>query len=396
MKEVLFIHHAVGWGGAPANMVEIIKSLDKNIYHAKVLLLKDSVVSSYLKDEGIEYSIATSPFYKYFYKYFGHTEPGYIKFYQVFSLFIKSVSWVLSRYFFAQRELTKHNYDIVHLNSSVLTDWLHPSKKNGKVIIHIQEPFRRGKFDVLNYFFRNQMRKNADWIIAISKDNADRIGLKYKTTIIYNFFDFSENEPSIQSYSSKLFLYLGGAAYIKGFYTLVKALDYLDKDVKIIFAGYYNSDNHSSNRIFRYIYNIVHLKNTTALLKMRNHPNAIEVGLINNVSEYLDKSCCLVSPFSKSHFSRPVVESHLHKKPVIGTDVQGMQEIIEHKVNGLIIPKNNHIALAEAINFFANNPQKAHLFGNNGYMSADSKFNKDNFKLFNNLYFDILNVNNCL
>lgn len=393
MKKILFVHHAIGWGGAPTNMVEIIKSLDKKYYHAKVLLLKDSVVSERLRKEGIEYSVASSVFYKKFYKYFGHTEPGHVKFYEVFKFLIKALSWIFSRYYFADKELKKHEFDLVHLNSSVLTDWLAPAKKIGKVAIHIQEPFRKGSFDLLHYFFKAQMSKYADSIIAISKDNADRIGLKQKTTVIYNYFGIPTKEPNLDSYSSKLFLYLGGAAYIKGFYTLVNALDYLEDDVKIYFAGYYHFESKAHNLLEKLIDFVFGYKNRRAINKMRNHPNAIEIGLINNIDYYLNNVCGLISPFSISHFSRPVIEAHLFKKPVIGSDVKGMEEIINHNINGIIIPKNNPKELANAINSLASDSKRAQMLGENGYKIAITKFSPENIKMFESLYNKLLDDN---
>ena len=351
MIKILFIHHAMGWGGAPGSMINLIKSLDRRKYEVNVLLLRHSVVADKLMENNIPYTVAQSTFYKKYYHYFIHTETGYVKWYQIFRFIRLAVAWLCSRYFFASKELNRFSPDIIHLNSSVLTDWLKPSKERAKVILHIRESFRKGRIDILHYFFRNQMKKYADRIIAISRDNANRIYLPDKTTVIYNYANIPENPPNVDSFYSKKFLYLGGAAEIKGFYTLVKALDYLNIGTTIYFGGNYDSPKQKSKfksvikRFLRY-----DKKKEKAIYKMRNHRNAVEIGLTYKISSYLDDVCCLISPFSKPHFSRPVIEAHLHRKPVIGSDVGGMDEIVAEGENGLLFKKEDAVELANSIN----------------------------------------------
>lgn len=391
MKKILFIHHAEGWGGAPNCMINLIKGLDQAKFSGEVLLLKDSVVAEKLAENGINFRIADSHFYKRFYKFFPHSEAGYVKWYELYKFFILGISWMLSRYIFAKRELLKHKYDIVHLNSSVLTDWLSPAKKNGSVIIHVREPFRKGTFDFLHNFFRSQIIKYADAIIAISQDNARRINIPLKTTIIYDYCNIPAKNSPEGSYTSKKVLYLGGSSISKGFYTLVDALEYLHKDVKVFFAGHYVV-SHMPRKILPWIkYQLSNArKRNAAIQKMNNSPNSKIIGLIHNVGDYLDEVCCLVSPFSVPHFSCPVIEAHMYKKPAIGTDVEGMDEIIFHEKNGIIVPNNDPKALASAINNLTNDSKKAKQLGVEGFKTAIIKFTSSNITQFEKLYFQLL------
>jgi glycosyltransferase involved in cell wall biosynthesis len=134
-------------------------------------------------------------------------------------------------------------------------------------------------------------------------------------------------------------------------------------------------------------------RRNAAIQKISNHPNAILLGSIYNVQDYFDEVCCLVSPFMVPHFSRPVIEAHLHKKPAIGSDVEGMDEIIEHEKNGLIVPKNNPKALAAAINALTANSQKAKRFGKEGYNIAIHKFTPRNIQQFERLYDQLMYEN---
>lgn len=391
MIKVLFIHHAVGWGGAPLNMINIINSLDKNKYKARVLLLRDSVVRKILCNNNIDCCLPKSLFYKKYYRYYSHTEAGFIKWYHIYKQAKNSALWLLSRYWFAKKELQGLDCDIIHLNSSVLTDWLAPSKNKCKVIYHVQEPLSKGTFGLRLTFFRYLVKKHANQIVAISQDNAERIGIPEKTKVIYNFAKKFNGLPSKESYKSKRVLYLGGAECIKGFYTLVEALDYLDKDIKVLFCGNYEKNKTKNYFLKRIIGKVVMSRNKKekAIEKINKHECVEMIGMIENVDYYLQEVCCLVSPFSVSHFSRPVIEAHLYKKPVIVSDVRGMSEIVKNGVNGYIVPKNNSRALADAINLLTSDPEKAMEFGNAGYNNAIKQFTDKNVQLFERLYSEL-------
>lgn len=384
---ILFVHHSAAWGGAAGCLITLITHLDREKYLPEVLLLKESETCNKLAENGIKFRIAESDFYKKHYKFLAHSEAGYIKWYNLPGFFNQGISWLLSRYFFAGDELSRHDFDIVHLNSSALTDWLAPAKRRGKVVIHIREPLRKGKFDILNNFFRKQILKYADQVIAISNDNAERLRIPGKTNIIYDFCQRPQSAPNLSSYSSKKVLYLGGSSSSKGFYTVADSLDYIDKDVKIIFAGkYVLSENHQSLKgVLKYLFSKARMRNS-ALRKIMSHSNAEMIGLIYNVSEYLEEVTCLISPFKVPHFSFPVVEANMHRKAAIGSDVQGMEEIIKNEENGLIIEKDNPKALAAAINRVTSQYCLAVDLGEKGYATAIKRYSPGNVVLFEKIY----------
>jgi len=390
MKKILFIHHAVGWGGAPIAMINLIKTLDPAKYNVKVLLIKDSIVSQKLEEHGIKFSVASSLFFKKFYFGFIHSEVGYYKWYQIYYLLKSLLFWLLTRFYFAKKELSRHDFDIVHLNSSIMTDWLAPARAKGEVLIHIREPFHKGKFDLLYHLFLSQMRKYASKIVAISKDNANRIGLPEKTEVVYDYSELSSSIPKEESYYSKSVLYLGGASTIKGFYEIVESLKYLDKDVKVYFGGSYkiyktqNKIKHSIKQLFLSDRN--NIKVEKAIQIMRTSKSVVEIGLIFDVPKYLNEVCCLVSPFAKPHFSLPVLEAFACRKPVIVTDIEGAEEVVKHKVNGLIVANNNPEELAKAINYICNNSKFAQEMGENGFKDAQEKYSIINMKKIAEIY----------
>ncbi|RBW54259.1 hypothetical protein DS884_17550 [Tenacibaculum sp. E3R01] len=387
MKRILFIHHAAGWGGAPNSMIKLINSLDKNKFSCKVLLLKDSIVTEKLKENKIDYNIVSSVFYKKYYHYFTHSEADYIKWFNFYTFLKLTVFWFLSRYFFAKRELKDHEFDIVHLNSSVLTDWLAPSSRLGKVIIHIREPFRKGRVDFLYIFFKRQMNKYADKIIAISQDNADRVGLNEKTTIVYNYSEIQDIDPyEEEGYKTKTVLYVGGYSRIKGFFTVVKSLENIDDDIKIIFAGYYPKLNNSLFIFKNFLRSFIFKEEHAMYKKFLDNKKIMKVGLIGDINNYIDESTCLISPFTVPHFSRPIIEAFARRKPAIATEIDGMSEIIASNINGVLIKEGDSDSLAKAINYICNNPLQAKKMGDNGYLVAKKRYSSKNIKKIQKLY----------
>jgi len=207
--------------------------------------------------------------------------------------------------------------------------------------------------------------------------------------VIYNFAEFPNIKIVDDSYFSKKFLYLGGSARLKGFYTLVAALDHINKDILIYFCGSYETNSiywHKSLAMiivnkFWYL-----SKKQRAIRKIKQHKNAIFIGMIDNVDEYLQKVCCLISPFQSPHFSRPIMEAFLFKKSVITTNIEGIQEQVLDGINGKIVPVNNSKELAASINFCAMNPLIVKQYGKNGFNSTIEKFSIRNIDEFCSIY----------
>lgn len=394
-KKVLFVHHGTGVGGAPISMVETIKGLNKNHYDVEVLLLKDSTVKDLLKKEGIKFSVESSLFYSKYYQFFPHIMPQYFKWYQLFRIFIYSIRWVLSRYYFSFKVLSKFDYDIVHLNSSVLSDFLCAGSRYGKTVIHIREPLADGYFGVRKGVIKKQIRYYADHVIAISKDNSKRLGVFEKTTVVYNFTEIKDYELNLEMPLLNKILYLGGGDKIKGFLTVVDALDYLDPSVKVLFAGNYQIKDvvvkgwEARLRHYTNLFDSDVSRMNEAMVKIRTHPNAQYIGLSMDVHSLLHDSTFLISPFVIEHFSRPIIEAFANMKPVIATNIEGMNEIVDDNVDGLLVDRNKPRSLAKAINYLNANPELIRQMGVNGYEKAKKIFSPNNVADIERIYNDL-------
>jgi len=73
------------------------------------------------------------------------------------------------------------------------------------------------------------------------------------------------------------------------------------------------------------------------------------LGFHNNPQVLISKVDLLVLPSNKEGFGRVLLEAMHVGTPVIGTQIGGIPEIIEHEVNGLLVPYGNEKALKDAM-----------------------------------------------
>lgn len=385
MKKVLFVYPSVGLGGAPLSLYYTIKNLDMNNVHVKVLFLKQSDASEYFKNNNVEIIIADNYFYKVFYRYFVHTIPNNIRWYQIYRLFRVTLSFILSAFIFAPRILFKEKPDLLYLNSSVLSDFSLAAKIcRIKNIVHIREPISDGYHGIRKFLLRKLLNFSASKIIAISIDNSNRIGLPLKTAVIYNFIDYSQNshfESEIFDKEHLYFLYVGGNRELKGVDIMIDALPLLDKNIKIIFAGYYNNKFTKKEKLIKFFNKNYVPKKIIRYKKITACNNTVVIGFIENVGSYLDHCTGLIFPATLTHFPRPIIEAFAKSKIAISSDLDGINEVIEDNYNGFVFKNKSYAELACKINYVARmNSSERIRIQNNAYKTFLAKFSKENVK----------------
>jgi glycosyltransferase involved in cell wall biosynthesis len=159
----------------------------------------------------------------------------------------------------------------------------------------------------------------------------------------------------------------------------VNSLPYLDDNIRVLFAGYYPTDQPKGIR--KKIKNFLPMNRRLlrSLANMRNSKNAIEVGIQKNIKEILDESTILVFPSVVPHFARPVIEAMIRKRPVIASKIDGIEELIEDGETGILFNSNDHLALAKAINdlscnldYAAELADKAYNFSTEYFLPANN------------------------
>jgi glycosyltransferase involved in cell wall biosynthesis len=73
-------------------------------------------------------------------------------------------------------------------------------------------------------------------------------------------------------------------------------------------------------------------------------------------------------------FGRTVIEAWSYSKPVIAYATGAVADLIEHEVDGLLVPEGDIKALAQAINRLADSPSLCRRLGEAGYEKVKSRF----------------------
>jgi glycosyltransferase involved in cell wall biosynthesis len=98
------------------------------------------------------------------------------------------------------------------------------------------------------------------------------------------------------------------------------------------------------------------------------------VGNVKNVPKHLATADIFVLPSRSEGFSNAIIEAMAGSLPVVATDVGGNAEAVKDGVNGFIVPPEDPVALADAINRLLADPSKAGQMGEAGKTLAADRF----------------------
>lgn len=393
MKKILFIHHAGTIGGSPWSLLYTIKALDKTRYSTHVLFLEPGKVAGLFAAENVPYS--ELHYKKRFkgYRRFVHIEPDHLNWFQLIPIARRFYWWYKVSNSYAPAELDLLDYDIVHLNSITLIDWARAASRSGKkVIMHVREPLARGLLGLRRSFIRKQIDICCDRVIAISKDNAARVALPDKCTVVYNFSDLDEFSPNVKPLINRengyfYLLYMGGAKKFKGYELLARSIQHVNQNVKIILAGNFKrmEKRGAVVKIKRYLNRIINqVPDFENIIK---DPRVVYVGLSTRVPELIQSCDAVLFPATKTHFPRPLIEGMAMKKIALAFEMEGIDEVVKEGENGFIIRDITPQGLAEGINKLASVSRERRMdMSDFGYQFARSNFSLDNINKITEVY----------
>ncbi|MDB5110282.1 MAG: glycosyl transferase [Mucilaginibacter sp.] len=100
----------------------------------------------------------------------------------------------------------------------------------------------------------------------------------------------------------------------------------------------------------------------------------IFLGHVPNPHPLMKKCLFTIVSSTWEGFGLILLESWLHKKPIVAFDVPAMNEVIDDGVNGLLVKKADSNDLAEKIIYLLNNESLITEMGDNGYKKLNSYF----------------------
>jgi len=238
------------------------------------------------------------------------------------------------------------------------------------ITVHDVEPFYESFFA---HRFAKISYSLANGIIVHNQASQNEIIKKYdflkeKTTIIPhgNYIHAIDSVPPTQearetlglSSHQKVLLFFGQIKAVKGLDTLLVALSIVvqkQKNIILLIAGRIWKDNFEN---YQRIIDKYGLEDHCRLF-IQYIPHEM-------VSTFFAAADLVVLPYKKIYQSGVLLMSMSYGKPILASDLDGMNQVIIDNNNGFLFPANDSELLALKINEIISNPQKANEVAQQG------------------------------
>jgi N,N'-diacetylbacillosaminyl-diphospho-undecaprenol alpha-1,3-N-acetylgalactosaminyltransferase len=117
------------------------------------------------------------------------------------------------------------------------------------------------------------------------------------------------------------------------------------------------------------------------------------LGYLGNLREFYAACDAITLPSQHEGFGYALLEGAAAGKPLLGSDIPGIRCAIQHNRTGLLVPVNDEIALADAIQKLANDRDLRVTLGKNARIHAEQEFSREMvLSKFLDFYRDLLKV----
>jgi glycosyltransferase involved in cell wall biosynthesis len=108
-------------------------------------------------------------------------------------------------------------------------------------------------------------------------------------------------------------------------------------------------------------------------------PNCKVVGPVplEKVNQYYMDASVFCLPTRLEPFGIVIVEAQSYKLPVVATKIGAIPDFIIDQHNGYLVKPNDVESLAKSLNDLVSDPEKCHMFGENGYRLMKERYNWD-------------------
>jgi len=259
------------------------------------------------------------------------------------------------------------NYDIIHFHGGDLTLPLFSYTVKKPKIFHSHglslDFYKR-------YFLSRLILKNiANLYIAVSKDTQRKfidLGIpKNKIRLLPNGVDTKTFRPSKKKIDN-LLLFVGRITYAKGLHILLESLRYLKNKIHLVVIGPPEWDFEYFREILKRIEN----ENRKGIHKITYLSEQEPISIV----KWYQKASIFVLPSLIEAFAIVNIEALACETPVIATNTGGIPEAIQQGKNGILVPPNNPIKLAEAIQYLLDNKDVRAKLGQEGRKIVEENY----------------------
>jgi len=212
------------------------------------------------------------------------------------------------------------------------------------------------------YFLSRLMFKHvADVYISISHLMVKKLvelGIpQNKIRYLPNGVDIKLFHP-IKNKDNNLVLFVGRITFDKGLHVLLKSLTYLEKPIHLVIIGPSDWDVEYFHEMLKQIADENKKgPHKITYLGAQDHMNTVK---------WYQRAAIFVLPSFGEAFPVVNLEALSCETPVVATDVGGIREVISEGENGILVPPNDAVRLAEAIQYLLDNKDIRIKFGREG------------------------------
>ena len=201
-----------------------------------------------------------------------------------------------------------------------------------------------------NAFWKLKLTKKVlslgDYFLVDNTKNAEILSLLLPDANISihpmpSFHNFPPAKKLLPRRSKLELLFFGFVRSYKGVDLLLEAMHFLkDRDIFLTIAGEWWINDKKSKEF-------IEKKQLSPKIEIANRYLKAK-----EVSEYFSRADVIILPYKDASGTGVIPLAYHYGKPVIATNVGGLPELVEDKISGLLIPPNDSIALAGAIEKF--------------------------------------------
>jgi glycosyltransferase involved in cell wall biosynthesis len=368
---ILYLSHSAQLYGAEQSLLQLLKGLDRDRFSPVVALPQEGPLKQYIADLSIPVEIVPSI------RAWLTRRAGIMRLLHHIGLvpFLAWSVWTLAKL------IRRYHIELVHTNSLVIIDGALAARLLGiPHIWHAREMLvRNSPFNFLlgPRAALSLISRLSDRIIATT--NVVRRCFDQKTdtskiVVVYNAVDLSAFDiPQTGNAVRHAFhipmesLLVGEVASlfpIKGYEDLVAAAAQIRQAIpQAMFIAVGDMPKARYERKIRDLIDSYDLQKSFIL-----------AGFQSDIASIFSALDLVVLPSRYETFGRVLVEAMAAGKPVIGTNVGGIPEIIEDGVTGLLVPPQSPDKLAEAVITILQNPSLARQMGEAGRQRVRERF----------------------
>ena len=364
MINILFIHQSAELYGSDKTLLLLLKHIDKTRFYPVVVLPNEGPLKNELEKENIKVVIA--PVLKVYRKMF--TPQNILKFVKDIKKGVDALD-ILNK---------QHHFDIVYSNTlAVLLGIIYAKKRKIKHLWHVHEIIVHPK--VIASIFPKILMRYSNLVICNSNATQNNLTvripeLKSKTKVIYNGVELnSENKAVAQktdfgfNETDIIITLVGRISRLKGHKLLLDVFtNHLIKNenIKLLFVG---SPVEGQEQYLDEIQNSINRNKLQTKVKI--------LPFLNDLNGVWAVTDIAIMPSTEAEsFGLVAVEAMLEKKPVVGSNLGGLSEIVINNETGLLFDPNSKEALSEALFKLIESPSLRSEFGEKGYERAIKEF----------------------